>query len=125
MCCVGDPFSEFQVDILDAHNDFRSRHGSPPLALNKKLCKYAEDHAKFLSQCDTSKSSKSPYGENIFIKRNSRKVYPDGFEPVKEWYSEIKNYNEDDTYPSKDIKHFTQVIWKETQMLGVGFAMNE
>ena len=119
-------FSEFQVDILEAHNDFRSRHGSSPLVLNGKLCKYAEDHAKFLSQCDSSKSSKGPYGENIFIKSsNSKKVYPDAFEVVKKWYDEIENYDENVNYPSKDIKHFSQVVWKDTKTIGIGHAVNE
>lgn len=75
----------FKVDCLEAHNDYRSRHGASPLEMNQGLCKYAEDHAKFLCQCDQEKSSKGPYGENIFIKRSSRKVYADAYEPVMQW----------------------------------------
>lgn len=125
LCSGRRKFSEFQVDVLDAHNEFRSRHGVQPLILNDKLCKYSEDHAKFLSQCDSSKLSKGPYGENIFIKSSLRKIYPDAFEPVNKWYSEIKNYNENVTSPSKDIKHFAQIVWKETRTMGVGYAVNE
>jgi len=121
--CGGKKFSEFQVDCLDAHNDYRSRHGSPALDLNEGLCKYAEDHAKFLCQCDSVRSSKGPYGENIFVK-SSKKIYPDAFEPVLKWYSEINETDGSIDYPSKDIKHFAQIVWKETRSMGVGYAMN-
>lgn len=123
--CGGKKFSDFQVDCLDAHNDYRSRHGVPALNLNEGLCKYAEDHAKFMSQCDSEKPSKSPYGENIFIKKSSKKIYPNAFEPVTQWYSEISQFDDQTSYPSKDIKHFVQVVWKETRSMGVGFAINQ
>lgn len=123
--CGGYKFSEFQVDCLDAHNNYRARHGVPALDLNKGLCKYAEDHAKFLSQCGMEKPSQGPFGENIFVKSSSRKIYPDAFEAVIQWYGEIKNCDEMATYPSKDIKHFIQVIWKETKSMGVGYAINK
>lgn len=126
MCGGSKKFSEFQVDCLDAHNEYRLRHGSPKLDLNYDLCKYAEDHAKFLAQCDKAKSSKSPYGENIFIKASSKKIVPDAFEVGGQWYKEFdgKKNNSID-YPSKDIKHFSQVVWKDTTTLGVGYAINE
>lgn len=115
----------FTVDNLEAHNVYRVRHGAPCLDLSAKLCKYAEDHAKFLCQCDTEKTSKGSYGENIFIKRSTRKVYPDAYEPVMKWYCEIEQFDDTSSYPNKDIKHFTQVIWKETKIMGVGYAINE
>lgn len=123
--CGGGKFSEFQIDCLDAHNTYRSRHGVPLLDLNDGLCKYAEDHAKFLSQCASEKPSKGAYGENIFIKTSSRKVIPDGFAPVIAWYGEAKNSNEQCGQPSKDMKHFNQVIWKDTKSVGVGYATSE
>lgn len=123
--CGGKKFSEFQVDCLDAHNDFRSRHKVPALDLNEGLCKYAEDYAKYLCQCDSEKPSKGPYGENIFIKQSSRKINPDAFEPVMKWYEEIKQFDPQSNYPSKDIKHFVNVIWKETRSMGVGYAVNQ
>lgn len=125
--CGGQKFSEFQVDCLDAHNDYRSRHGIAAMDLNDGLCKYAEDHAKYLSQCDTEKPSRGPYGENIFIKTSSRKVYADAYEPVIQWYGEILKYGDVSNpaaYPCNEIKHFAQVIWKETKTMGVGYAMN-
>lgn len=124
MCGGSKKFSAFQIDCLDAHNDYRARHRVAPLDLNYDLCKYAEDHAKFVSTCDSQSISKSPFGESIYIKKSSRKIIPDGFEPVQEWYEEIKNYKVEPNYPSKDIKHFVNIVWKETQMMGVGHAFN-
>lgn len=125
MCTGGKKFSDFQVDCLDAHNEFRSRHGVPNLDLNLKLCKYAEDHAKYLCQCGAEKSSKGPFGENIYIKESQRKIVADAQQPVMEWYQEIDNFDENKCYPSKNTKHFAQVVWKETRSLGVGFAINQ
>lgn len=122
--CFAPKFSDFQVDCLDAHNDYRSRHGVPRLDLNANLCKYAEDHAKYLCQCDTEKASKGPYGENIYIKTSSRKIYPDAYAPVIKWYSEGKNVDEDDIYPNEKTKHYAQVVWKGTRSLGIGYALN-
>lgn len=123
--CGGVKYSEFELDCLEAHNDYRSRHGMSALDLSKELCKYAEDHAKHLCQCGAEKPSKGPYGENIFIKSSSRKVYPDAYEPVMQWYGEAKNFDESVNYPTKEIKHFTNVIWKGTKSMGVGYAVDE
>ncbi|CRK95946.1 CLUMA_CG009390, isoform A [Clunio marinus] len=122
--CGGNKFTEFQIDCLEAHNNYRIRHGVQLLDLNKGLCKYAEAHANYLMQCDSERSSKGPYGENIFIKRSSRKVYPDPFEPVMQWYSEIRNWDSSNNYATPETKHFAQVVWKSTETMGVGHAIN-
>lgn len=48
-----------------------------------------------------------------------------GAEATRSWYDEIKYYSF--RYPkySKETGHFTQVIWKETEKIGVGFATSE
>lgn len=125
MFCGGkkSKFSDFQIDALDSHNAYRLRHGVPLMDLNEDLCKYAEEHAKYLCACDSAKRSKGPYGENIFIKESStRRIYPDPYEAVRNWYNENKlmacnaNFN--------DVKHFAQIIWKESSKLGIGYALN-
>ena len=53
-----------------------------------------------------------------------------GAEPVDHWYDEINLYDPSwygGDPPRDSFKvsgHFTQVIWKETQRLGVGLALN-
>lgn len=39
-------FSEFERDCLQAHNQYRAKHGSPPLSLNRGLCNYAKEWAE-------------------------------------------------------------------------------
>lgn len=119
--------SEFQQDFLDAHNDYRSRHGAPALKLNSRMCNYAEDRAKLLCACNVLKRNKNcPYGENVYFKSTSKKVYPDPYEVVEKWYSEIRKSDmENNFYPTKDTKRLTQIIWKSTEALGVGYAVNE
>lgn len=124
--CGGFKFNEFQADCLEAHNDYRMRHGSPRLELDKGLCDFAQDWANYLRDCDTLKPGKTcEYGENIFFKASERKVYPNAYEPVRKWYNEGKNFDPKKTYPVKDIKHFSQVIWRATQAMGVAYALNE
>lgn len=43
-------------------------------------------------------------------------------EAVKAWYDEIKSYNFDKAEFTPQTGHFTQVVWKGSQKLGVGFA---
>lgn len=124
--CGGFKFNEFQADCLEAHNDYRVRHGSGRLNLDKGLCKFAQDWANYLRDCDILKPAKTcEYGENIFFKASERKVYPDAYEPVRQWYNEGRNFDPKKTYPVKDIKHFSQVVWKNTKALGVAYALNE
>lgn len=46
-----------------------------------------------------------------------------GTEATDSWYDEIESYNFN--YPgfSMDTGHFTQVVWKGSNKLGVGFAL--
>lgn len=42
-------FSEFELDCLRAHNEYRRKHGVAPLKLSKKMCRHAEEWAKILA----------------------------------------------------------------------------
>lgn len=124
--CGGFKFSEFQADCLEAHNDYRMRHGAPRLELDKGLCDFAKDWANYLRDCDILKPGKScEYGENIYFKASERKVYPDAYEPVRNWYNEGRNFDPKKSYPVKEIKHFSQVIWRATKAMGVAYALNK
>ena len=88
--CVGQKFSEFQVDCLEAHNNFRIQHGAQRVELDKDLCEYAKTYAEYLAKCNILKSSKNcTFGENIFFKCSDRKIYPDAIEVGSEY---IKSY---------------------------------
>ena len=58
-------------------------------------------------------------GENLFW---SWGMNLNGAFPVKDWYSEISNYNFN-THSSNGgvIGHFTQVVWKSSLEVGIGY----
>lgn len=43
-------YSEFETSCLKAHNEFRARHGVPPLKLSRKLSRFSDEWAKVCAQ---------------------------------------------------------------------------
>ncbi|CAG5036512.1 unnamed protein product [Parnassius apollo] len=118
---------KFEEEFLRAHNEYRRRHGVPPLELNKKLCKYAEEWAKKLAKNgQVEHRDQNEYGENIFYAWSSDPNFEvSGRDPVDKWYNEI-NLHEFGREPN-DLKsgHFSQVIWEDSKELGVGVAKSK
>uniref|UniRef100_T1J5T5 Cysteine-rich venom protein n=1 Tax=Strigamia maritima TaxID=126957 RepID=T1J5T5_STRMM len=112
----------FEAECLEAHNRYREIHGTPPMTLSRELCKFASDWAGKLAREDKFQHRpNNKYGENIFMKWSSNTNETiSGQEVVESWYNEI-NDHEFDKEPQRLIKsvHFTQVIWKATNELGV------
>lgn len=113
---------KFEDEFLRAHNEYRKRHGVPPLELNKKLCKYAEEWSKALSKKGkTEHREQNDYGENIFYAWSSDPSFTvSGRDPVEKWYSEINNHKFGKEPTDLDSGHFTQVVWEGSKELGVG-----
>lgn len=61
----------------------------------------------------------SGYGENIYMASGGRLT---GTDAVRSWYDEIKQYNWRSPSFQMNTGHFTQVVWKGSQQLGVGYA---
>lgn len=120
-------YSDFELDCLKAHNEYRLRHGVPALKLNKKLCKHAEEWARILaSRGILVHRNNSSYGENIFCSwsSNANNNHVSGREPVDNWYSEMCNHVFHKEPTTLKTGHFTQVVWRESRELGVGMAKN-
>lgn len=69
----------------------------------------------------------SPYGENIFSSWSSHSTQTFelmGAEPVEHWYSEEVNHIYGKEPLTLKTGHFTQVVWRDSQELGVGLAKN-
>lgn len=70
----------------------------------------------------------SQYGENIFCSwssvANQAKVTVNGRDPVEAWYSEISNHQFLKEPSTLKSGHFTQVVWRDSRELGVGFCKN-
>merc|ERR1719315_336252 len=112
---------QFAKNMLDEHNKYRSKHGVPPLKLDNKMNAYAQNLAE--SNAAAGRLAHTPpehgrYGENLA----SSEGHPLHGEPkriVQRWYNEISLYP---GHYTKESGHFSQVIWKNSKRLGVGFA---
>ncbi len=133
--CSGDPgLAEENTEMLKAHNAYRAKHGTPALTWSGDLAKGAQAWA---SACTSngqggfahSSSAFSQYGENLRWGKGAGFTGPQS--AVASWYNEIKSYNFSDPIPSykagdsdhnKEVRHFTQVIWRDTKQVGCGVA---
>jgi uncharacterized protein YkwD len=134
-CIPGDPGqASDQTTMLKAHNNYRAAHKTPALSWSADLSKGAQEWA---SAC-TKKGNgfaHSPgafgggYGENLYW--GSGAGYTGAEVAARWWYNEIKQYNFNDPITSykagdtdskKEVRHFTQLIWRDTKQLGCGAA---
>ncbi|XP_072570796.1 uncharacterized protein [Paramormyrops kingsleyae] len=114
--------ADFQKEALEAHNARRQQHGAPPLSLDLDLCRETQKWAEHLVQQNALQHSDTDLGENIFCKWSSDKAPVSGKDAVESWYSEIKDYNFSKPGYQKKTGHFTQVVWKDSQEMGIGMA---
>ena len=130
-CLGSDPGqSSDMTTMLQAHNAYRALHGTPALTWSSSLAKGAQDWA---SACTPNPQNPdrfahsgfdNGYGENLFWgTRASAQQAADW------WYAEGKRYKYDkpiesddagDTDSSKEVRHFTQLVWRDTTELGCG-----
>ncbi|KAJ6657853.1 hypothetical protein lerEdw1_001903 [Lerista edwardsae] len=113
---------QFAEEVLQAHNDYRKKHGVPSLKLCKKLNQEAQQYSEALASTRILKhspeSSSGKFGENLAWASYDQS----GKEVADGWYSEIKNYNYQNPGFSSGTGHFTAMVWKNTKKMGVGKA---
>lgn len=113
-------FNVFQKEFLDMHNEFRRNHGSPALFLSQNLCSFAQDVACTITSADVNeKGIKHEYGENVYMCNG---FFPKAKHVVQKWYNEIEGYKFGFTDYSMNTCHLTQLLWKQSTQLGVGFS---
>ena len=109
--------------ILVLHNNLRKKHNAQELIEDIELSEIADEHAKnllvFKGKIMNIYKDKI-YGENVVISENK-----DIKEIFKKWENEGNNYDYDKSKYTKDTSHFTQIIWKETKEIGIGFSQDE
>uniref|UniRef100_A0A4W4EIF2 SCP domain-containing protein n=1 Tax=Electrophorus electricus TaxID=8005 RepID=A0A4W4EIF2_ELEEL len=115
----------FKNKFLAIHNEYRKKHGAPALTLNQELCVSAQAWADHLLSTKALQHSNTDNGENLFYAWSSTPKKCTGNEPVDKWYSEIKDYNFSKPGFQPNTGHFTQVVWKSSQEVGVGLATDE
>ncbi|KAM6088827.1 Golgi-associated plant pathogenesis-related protein 1 isoform 3-T3 [Chlamydotis macqueenii] len=113
---------QFAEEVLKAHNDYRKKHGVPPLKLCKKLNRGAQQYAEELATTrvlkHSSESANGKCGENLAWASYDQP----GKDVADRWYSEIKNYSFQNPGFSSGTGHFTAMVWKNTKKMGVGKA---
>lgn len=110
---------EFLKDSLKSHNDYRAKHGVKPLKLDDDLCEVAQAWANTLAKQDKMAHSSNGYGENVFWTSTPTVT---GAKCVDSWYAEIKDFNWAKIDHQPGTGHFTQVIWKSSEKLGIAYA---
>jgi uncharacterized protein YkwD len=115
--------SAFRAAALKQHNLYRAKHGVPPLVLSTQLNDVAQHYAEQLARTHRLvHSGKKQYGENLFAFQSSDQGLPRPEAVVDRWYSEIHHYNFDKPGFQAGTGHFTQLVWKSSQALGMGIA---
>ncbi|XP_022791759.1 protein PRY2-like [Stylophora pistillata] len=124
---AGGTFTEEEEQGLAKHNEFRQVHGVPAMTLDRQMCDEAKQYAQTLSNMGSlmhsPSSERSGQGENLAMGCSIRA--PQTIEEaVTNWYNEVCRPGYDFYIPSfsAGIGHFTQVVWKESIVLGIGIA---
>ncbi|KAJ8384872.1 hypothetical protein AAFF_G00196800 [Aldrovandia affinis] len=114
--------ASFETEFVDTHNAYRRKHGAPPLTLSQDLCRSAQSWADHLLSIKMMKHSQTGVGENLYYAWSSNLNKLTGKEAVDSWYSEVKDYNFSKPGFNSKTGHFTQVVWKSSEEIGVGLA---
>ncbi|MEU7632075.1 CAP family protein [Nocardia sp. NPDC049220] len=113
----------FRKEMLDLHNTFRADHRAPALTLDQTLNKVAEEWAQHLAETHSFEHRPNPkYGENLYMMTSGGSDYAGAEEAFRGWADEEKDYDYRKPGFSMETGHFTQVIWKSTERLGVARA---
>ncbi len=106
-------------EMLAAHNSYRAKVGTPPLAWSDKLAVMAQRWATTLIQRGTLEHQGGQFGENLF-EISGGHATPSSV--VSAWMSEEANYNHETNSCKGRCGHYTQVIWRSTKLVGCGVA---
>ena len=114
-------FDAFKEKMIQLHNDLRKKYGCKILKENNILNEIAEEYADKLSKEENYAFNNNIFnnitvGENISItnSHNPEEIF-------KLWAEEEIHYEFRQNLSVK-TEHFTQIIWKETTDIGIGFS---
>ncbi|CAG7733896.1 unnamed protein product [Allacma fusca] len=124
----------YPAAVLDAHNYYRAHHLSPPLELDKDLCREASMHANLCAYHKKTLKSRSDKerGENIYSHAGKdaegkeikdSELWTHCYRAVNSWYESIQYHSFSESWKNNVKSHpLCYMLWKESRILGVGFA---
>jgi len=117
----------FHTQALHLHNTYRAKHHVQKLVLNDELSLVAQKYADFLADTNTFEhSGDQEYGENLYWGWSSDpKWHLEASEVVSSWYEEGNGYDYLGEPRDTESGHFTQLVWSQSQLLGVGLAKSK
>ncbi|WP_406276833.1 CAP family protein [Nocardia sp. NBC_00881] len=116
--------SDYAQTGLTLHNKYRAEHGSPAMTLTQNLNNLAQQCAKYYAakgSIDHSCPYKNGAGENLVIAEGNFGGVSLVDMGTRMWYDEIKDYDFNDPGFRFATGHFTQVVWKASTRLGIGW----
>ena len=111
-------------DLLKKHNEYRNKYGAPDLELNDELCQLAQECADKCADFQNTDLNPVSY-KDVCIGENISEFEGDistASKICEEWAREISNFYFRKKEYKEQAKHFTQMIWKNTQSVGFGFS---
>ena len=110
--------------LLKNHNKYRKKYGAPNLELNYELCQLAQEYADKCADLQNIDLNPVSY-KNECIGENISEFDGDISTTLticENWANERNNFDFRNKEYNGKTKHFTQMIWKDTQIVGFGFS---
>ncbi|XP_046845946.1 scoloptoxin SSD552-like [Xenia sp. Carnegie-2017] len=112
---------EFKDSCIAFHNFLRVVHNSPPIKWDHNLEEKSKAWAGQLTILQTLEHPPAgKYGSNIYSTGTINDIDLLCLEAVAVWYKEISDYDFSNPTYSKETGHFTQMIWRDSEKLGMG-----
>ncbi|MFK3979505.1 CAP family protein [Micromonospora sp. NPDC050397] len=121
----------FLDSMVASVNQYRAKHGVPPVTLDDALVEYANSRASLVSTQEGLSHGHASldhgYGENLSWHASTAQVPAGAEEATSGWYGEIVDYNFADPSASGPgaTGHFTQLVWRSTTKVGFGRAFGK
>lgn len=125
---TGNAVADVAKDCVAAHNKYRHKlEGTGDVVWDEQIADGALYWAKHIAETGNFEHEATVYGENLFMSGTTHDTISATCEDaVKAWYSEIKDWVFTSSKSNGGVTgHFTQVVWKGTKKIGVGFQVGK
>lgn len=117
------PLEAFRIQVTERHNYYRAQHQVGNLERDSELERIAQAAAEHMIEIDnfyyTTETYNGQYiGKNLFWRYGSFT----GNDVVDSWYNQISAYDFNNPGYTNGAGSFTQLVWKNSQKVGCGYA---